>query len=425
MLDHPRLLLGFLLVLPLAAAAVDWNQWRGPTRDGQIAQAALWPARLDDHSLSLRWRIPLGPSYSGPLVTADRVYVTESKDQTFEAVLALDRGDGREVWRHPWEGYVKVPFFARSNGNWIRATPTLDRGRLYVAGMRDVLVALDAATGRELWRMDFPRQLESAVPDFGFVSSPLVVGEAVYVQAGGGFARIDAASGRVTWRTLEDGGGMWGSAFSSPVLATLAGQEQLIVQTRDKLAGVLPADGRVVWEQPIKAFRGMNILTPVVVGDRLLTAAYGGRAQGWSVRRQGDTWKVEEDWQLKMEGYMSTPVVVDGHAYLQTRAQRFACVEIATGRLRWETDQKFGKYASLVAQGRRILALDQRGLLILFEASPEAFRPAGEFRLGEAETWAHLALEGSELIIRELNAVSAWTWNGSQTQASLPRPARN
>lgn len=391
----------------------DWNQWRGPSRDGMAGAGVLtWPQELNERRLVSRWRVPLGPSYSGPLVVGDRVFVTEARDQAYEAVVALDRATGAPVWRRQWEGYQKVPFFAKSNGDWIRSTPAYAEGRLFVGGMRDVLVCLEAADGRELWRLDFPKQLGKPLPDFGFVSSPLVAGGAVYVQAGAGVAKVDASDGRILWRTLDDGGGMWGSAFSSPVIARLGGEEQLLIQTRDKLAGVSLQDGTVLWTQNIKAFRGMNILTPVVAGDRVLTSSYGGTTQGWTVTKGPAGWSVHEDWSLKVEGYMSTPVVVDGHAYLHSRAQRLVCVDLATGAKRWESEQKFGKYMSLVAQGNRVLALDQRGVLVLFRADSAGFQLLGERKLGDSEAWAHLAVEGAEVVAREQDGVSLWTWAG-------------
>ncbi len=131
------------------------------------------------------WRAELGPSYSGPIVSGDRVFTTETKDKKLEVVTAFDRITGRQIWRVQWEGAMTVPFFAKSNGDWIRSTPALDGDRLYVAGMRDVLVCLDAGNGNEVWRKDLAKELGTPLPDFGFVCSPLVDGEAVYVQAGG------------------------------------------------------------------------------------------------------------------------------------------------------------------------------------------------------------------------------------------------
>ena len=96
---------------------------------------------------------------------------------------------------------------------------------MYVAGMRDVLACFDAKTGNEVWRVDFVEKLGSTLPAFGFVCSPLVDQDAVYVQAGGGVVKLDKLTGEIIWRVLEDGGGMNGSAFSSPVVGTLASSE--------------------------------------------------------------------------------------------------------------------------------------------------------------------------------------------------------
>ncbi|MFN0066940.1 MAG: PQQ-binding-like beta-propeller repeat protein [Limisphaerales bacterium] len=392
------------------APAADWPQWRGPTRDGQVVGLA-WPDSLKPDRLKQVWRTELGASYSGPLSDAERVYTTESRDQTHEAVLAFDRATGRQLWRVQWEGYQKVPFFARGNGDWIRATPALADGRLFVGGMRDVLVCLDAATGREAWRVDFPGQFQKPPPEFGFVSSPLVASNAVFVQAGAGFVKVEAATGKVLWTALADDGGMWGSAFSSPVLATLGGTPQLVVQTRSDLAGVAADTGRVLWHQPIKAFRGMNILTPTVTGpDTLFTSAYGGETKGWRAARDGDAWQLAEAWTLKLEGYMTSPVLVDGHAYLHLRNQRVACVDVAAGRLKWESDEKFGKYWSLVANGRRLLALDERGELLLLAANPEKFELVDRRKVTEADTWAHLGVSGPDLLVREREGLAVWRW---------------
>ncbi len=400
------------------AADTSWPQWRGPTRDGQFT-GPTWPAKLDANHLGQVWRVELGPSYSGPIVAGDRVFTTESKGKKFETVLALDRKTGKELWRVQWEGAMTVPFFAKSNGDWIRSTPALDGVRLYVAGMRDVLVCLDTATGAERWRKDFVKELGTALPDFGFVCSPLVEGDAVYVQAGGSLAKLDKLTGKILWQAMQDKGGMMGSAFSSPMFATLAGKKQLVVQTREKLAGVDPADGKVLWEQPIEAFRGMNILTPVADKDMLFTSAYGGKTIGFKIAQADGKFTVTEAWRHKAQGYMSTPVVIDGVAYTHLKSQRVMAIEVATGRELWTSEQSFGKYMNLVAQGDRILALDQGGKLFLFRANREKFDLLDQRKLTSAETWAHLAVAGDELFVRELNALVAYRWSESSKSGTL------
>ncbi|HNQ91010.1 MAG TPA: PQQ-binding-like beta-propeller repeat protein [Verrucomicrobiota bacterium] len=352
----------------------------------------------------------LGPSYSGPILDDHRVYTTETIEKTTERVTAFDRRTGKPLWRAQWEGTVNVPFFAKSNGDWIRSTPALDGDRLYVAGMRDVLVCLDSRDGRQVWRQDFVQTLGSPVPSFGFVCSPLVDGDSVYVQAGASLLRLDKMTGQRIWRTLKDQGGLWGGVFSSPIFAVLAGQRQLIVQTRDKLAGVDPADGTVLWEQRVEAFRGMNILTPVALRDTLFTSTYGGRTIGFNVTHSDGKWSVTEAWRHKAQGYMSTPVVIDGAAYLHLRSQRLMAIDVETGREWWTSDASFGKYWSLIASGDRILALDQRGVLLALRANKERLEILDQRQLADAETWAHLAVAGDQLFVRELQALSAWFW---------------
>ena len=107
---------------------------------------------------------------------------------------------------------------------------------------------------------------------------------------------------------------------------------------------------------------------------------------------------------------MSSPVVINGHAYLHLANGRFSCVNLANGERTWTSDA-FGKYVSLVAQGNRILGLDERGVLLLIEADPKEFRLVGQHKVSETETWAHLAISGDEIFVRELKAMSVFRWS--------------
>jgi outer membrane protein assembly factor BamB len=412
----PRLLVLLPMLCSSLMAAESWDQWRGPNRDGRIS-GAKWPLGLEETRLKRRWRLPLDPSYSGPVMNAERVFTTETVDKKREQVTALRRSDGSVVWKRDWEGSMSVPFFARSNGDWIRATPALEGDTLYVAGMRDVLVALNTADGSERWRLDFVKRFGSDLPTFGFVSSPLVDGDSVYVQAGGGVARLRKTDGHVIWHGVRDGGGMMGNAFGSPVILTLAGKRQLVVQARTRLIGVGLEDGAELWSLPVESFRGMNILTPTFAGkDRLFTATYGGKTLGIDIRSENSVLRAVPAWEFKAQGYMTSPIIHEGHAYLQLRSQRALCIDLATGVEKWTTTESFGKYWSMVAQADRILALDERGELILFKATPEKFDVLSRRKVAESDAWAHLAVDGSELYIRELNALSVWDWSGGPSQ---------
>lgn len=407
-------LLGVLLTImcqsPLLGQddAGTWNQWRGPKRDGLVV-GPPWPRSLNEDVLRRTWRVDLPPGYSGPVVTESAVFVTGTENKEFEIVYALDRQSGKELWRTQWRGAMAVPFFAASNGNWIRSTPAFDGESLFVAGMRDVVVSLNAKTGEEQWRVDFVEMLKTPLPAFGFASSPLLDGNSLYVQAGASFIKLNKNTGEIVWRVLNDDGGMMGSAFSSPVVATLAGKRQILVQTREKLAGVDPESGDVLWEQKVPSFRGMNILTPVPFGEAVFTSSYQNKSWLFGISKSDETFAVAETWENNAQGYMSTPVVIEDHAYLHLQNQRFTCINLRTGERTW-TSTPFGKYCSMVAQKDLILALDERGLLLLLRANPNAFELLDERKVSDDEAWAHIAVSGHDVIVRDLNAVSLFRW---------------
>lgn len=396
-----------LSTAPLAAADDLWTQWRGPHRDGSVGGDS-WPDNLE--CLEPMWRVELGHGYPGPIVTADRVFVAETSDKEIELVRALDRKSGRELWRAEWQGSWKVPFFAAKNGSWIRATPAWDGKNLYVGGIREVLVSLDGVTGEERWRLNFPIHFGTDVPHFGFSSSPLIDGDHLYVQAANSLIKLDKENGKILWRSLQGDGDIGVSgAFSSPLLATLAGRRQLVVQTRLELYGVALEDGAVLWSQPVPHFRGMNILTPMVDGDTVFTSSYRQGSFLFRIAATGNGFTVEELWRHKAQAYMSSPILIDGHAYLHLGNQRLTCLDLKAGEDRWSS-QPFGKYWSKAAQGDKILALDERGELHLVRANPEKLEILDSRSVSEEETWGHLAISGQEIFVRELKAIAAYRW---------------
>ena len=411
-MKHNLMFLAGSILLPSIVAAADraeWPQWRGPERVCTVAGAPTWPDRLDESSLVEIYKVPLQPSYSGPIVAQDRVFVTETVNKEKEVVKALDRDTGRMLWQVEWPGAMTVPFFAASNGSWIRATPAYDGKTLYVPGMLDVLVALDGASGKEMWRKDFAKEFGTSGQSFGFVSSPLVDAGFLYVQTSGGLIKLNCQTGAIAWRSLNEDGGMMGGAFSSPMIATVAGTRQLIVQTRAKLCGVDIENGTDLWSAAIPSFRDMNILTPTIVGDRIFTSSYGGGAMLYEVARDDKGFTVSQLWKNTTEAYMSSPVVVDGRIYLHLRNQRLSCIDPETGKSLWRTTP-FGEYWSIVANGSKLLALDERGDLLLIKADPAEFSQLDMRHISDTSTWAHLAVADDQIFVRSLDALSVYRW---------------
>lgn len=385
----------------------SWPQWRGPTRDCKV-EGTAWPAKLPAEMIPV-WRKELSDSYSGPIVSPDKVFVTETAEKKYEVVRALDRETGEEIWSVKWDGAMSVPFFAASNGSWIRSTPAWDGERLYVGGIRGVMVCLNANTGAEIWRKDFVKEFGASMEQFGFVCSPVIKGDFLFVQCCAGLLKIEKTTGKVAWRAMSESGGMMGGSFSSPVIATVLGKEQLVAQSRSTLAGIDMESGKILWSKPIPSFRGMNILTPTVIGDSVFTSSYKNKSWMFDVKPGGSAMSLNDKWTNNTAAYMSSPVVIDGHIYMHLQNSRFTCVDAATGETKW-TSSTFGKYWSMVTQGDKILALDQRGELLLINATPEKFDLVDRKKVSKQPTWAHLAVADDMIFIRELKAQAAYRW---------------
>ena len=89
---------------------------------------------------------------------------------------------------------------------------------------------------------------------------------------------------------------------------------------------------------------------------------------------------------------------------------RLACIDLETGETKWKCKQ-YGKYWSMICSGDRILALDERGELLLVRANPEKFDLLDRKEVSEESTWAHVALSGNQVFVRELNGLTLYDWS--------------
>ena len=163
----------------------------------------------------------------------------------------------------------------------------------------------------------------------------------------------------------------------------------------------------------------MNILTPLPYDNGVYTGSYRYGSFFYEIKRNQNEWASREKWKLgsKASAYMSSPVLFEGHAYLLVQDGNFACYNLKDGKECWRSKQNFGassrhgKYMTLVRQGDRILALDQSGGLHLIKATPEKFQLIDTIKVSKQQTWAHLAVSGNEIAIRELNGIALFDWS--------------
>jgi outer membrane protein assembly factor BamB len=389
----PGLLLALLAVLPVSgASAADWPQIGGPRRDGVSAETGLlrsWPAA----GPRVVWRRPLGEGFSGVAAVGGRLYTMDS-DATTEFVLALDAATGAEVWRR-----AVGPRFEEDFGDGPRATPTVEDGTVYALGAAGRLVALAAADGAPRWQVDLPKELASPVPARGFTCSPLVAGDLLLLEAGGppgkALVALDRQTGKLRWSARDGEAG-----YSSPLAVTLGGVPQVVFARRVASEVVaLGLDGTVLWSHPGPP----TVIAPPLFlpPDRIYVS--GGDDAGAVLIRittaaDGKA-KAETVWENRtMKNHFNPAVLVGEHLYGFDNGT-FKCIAAATGQQTWAF-RGLGKGSLIVADGL-LLVLSDRGTLLLVEASPTSYTERGRFQAMTGRSWTAPTLAGGRLYLRD------------------------
>ena len=217
---------------PSSVARIEWPGFRGAARDSVIRGVAIETDWTASPPRPL-WRRPIGPGWSSFAVSGDLFYTQEQRGEE-EIVACYRMSTGEPVWTHR----NRVRFWESNGGAGPRATPTLDRGRVYAFGATGILDALDAATGSLVWSRQVSSDSQIPVPGWGFSSSPLVSGEVVIVAAAGKLVAYDRITGAPRWSGADAGPG-----YSSPHLVTLSGVPQVVLLTARGASSYAPADG--------------------------------------------------------------------------------------------------------------------------------------------------------------------------------------
>lgn len=134
---------GTVLLLAPTARAQDWPQWRGPTRDGNAPRVkAAWPKDLKEE-----WKVTVGVGHSSPVVAAGRIYVFARQGEA-EVLLCLNAVTGKEIWRSSQPISYQMHPAAAGHGKGPKSTPVVSNGRVFTFGISGVLSCHDARTGK-------------------------------------------------------------------------------------------------------------------------------------------------------------------------------------------------------------------------------------------------------------------------------------
>jgi outer membrane protein assembly factor BamB len=388
-------------VAPTPAIPPYWTDFRGPRRDGHYRERPIvtdWPAA----GLRPLWKQPLGSGHGSFVVADGRAFTLEQRGAE-EVAAAYDVATGRELWTNRWQAM----FSDHYGGDGPNATPAWHEGSLYVLGATGELRALDAATGRVRWRTNILDDAGAANLQWGMSASPLVVGKTVIVLPGGDNGRSVVAyhrdSGKRVWSALDDR-----ASYSSPMIVTLGGLEQLLVFTAGRLVSLSLDDRRILWEFPWRTDGGINPSQPLVIGgNRLfLSTGYGMGAALIEVTPGGGGFAVREVWRTnRMKNQFTSSVHHDGFLYGLDEAI-LACLDAATGELKWKGG-RYGYGQVMLASGHLVVTTEE-GELALVRATPERHVEVARFPVLSGRTWNHPAIADGYLLIRNGREMAAF-----------------
>ncbi len=361
------LLLGSLDVL-----ASDWPQFLGPNRNGACVIAGLelgWPKE----GPRLVWQTNVGEGFSAPVVAERRLVIFHRVDQK-ERLECLDAASGRPLWRFEYPCSYSDSY---SRGDGPRATPSIADGHVYTYGADGMLHCITFADGKPVWFVDTKEKFSPTKSFFGVATSPLAEGRAVLLNVGGkngaGIVAFDKENGNVLWKATDEQ-----ASYSSPVAATIQGQRYVFFLTRKHLIALQPDNGAVVfqfpWQPSIQA--SVSAATPLVMDDLIfISASYGAGAAALKFSKRGP----EKIWAGDdiLSAHYSTSVHHNGLLFgfdgRQEQGCNLRCVELKTGKIRWSVDE-FGAGTVTLVNGD-LLVLTEKGELICAPADGAAFKP--------------------------------------------------
>ena len=394
----------FSLTSALPAASGDWPQFRGPNRDGASAETGLLQD-VPPGGPPLVWKATgLGIGYSTVSVVGKRLY-TIGENLEFSSVVALDAADGKQVWSAKL-GKPGAPGMPAFEGP--RATPTVEGGLLVAVGQWGELVGFDAATGKELWRKDYLKDFGGKRPQWGFSESPLIDGDKVLVTPGGtdgAVVALNKKTGAVIWRSHEFTDA---PHYSSIIVAQIGGVRQYIQLTAESVAGIAAADGKLLWRAPRKGKTAV-IPTPIYSdGFVYVTSAYGIGCNLFKVTSAGGKFAAEAVYANQVLGNKHGGVIkLGGYVYGHADDKGWTCQDFKTGDVKWQSSQP-GKGAIIYADGRLYLRAEDKGTVVLIEASPEGFKEHGRFEQpdrSKKKAWPYPVIAGSKLYLRDMDAL--------------------
>lgn len=397
-----------LFAFVASAVAADWPHFLGPTYNNTSPETGLlhdWPK---DGPPKL-WEYAKGAGHSAPVVSGGTLVLFHVGSGE-EVVDALDVKTGQRLWRFSYAAQSKAQY---GGGPGPKSNPTIAGGRVFTLGAGAALHCFDLASGKVVWRRDLSSDYKLLPTFFGQGSTPLVLGDKLIVSLGTedekSVVALDTATGKEVWAAKH----AWGSSYASPVPATFHGRECVLAfqggMDDPPTGGLLVIDaktGEVLSATKHRAsmFASVSVSSPVVVGNRIFVAeAY---TEGGACIEIAPDFSAKVVWRgPKFDTYLVSAVPFDGALYgsagQHQQNAEFTCYDTATGKESWRDDLG-GKFqrASLIRADGAFLCLGENGDLAWLDLSPKGATVKAHAKLFHApETWSPPVISDGRLFI--------------------------
>jgi outer membrane protein assembly factor BamB len=383
----------------------DWPQWRGPNRDGAVT--SFTPPRTWPDRLARKWKVDVGIGYASPVLVGNRLYLFSRRGEN-EVLAALDADSGKEIWQTSYPASFTISPAAARHEKGPKSTPTFANGKLYTLGMTGIVTAFDAATGKQLWQKPAPR----VSPLYHTGMSPLVDRGLVVLHVGGhdqgALTAFDANTGAEKWKWTGDG-----PSYSSPMAVDVAGTRQVIVFSQENLVGVSAATGELLWKRPFSTNYTQNIITPILYGDTVIVSGLEKPVTAFKVLKRGNQWATENVWENPAVSlYMTNGVVVRDTLFAMSHRNsgQFFALDAKTGKTLWTSPPRQATNAAILSAGDLLFMLKDDAELIVAKANPGAFEPVKRYTVADSATWAQPTIADNRMFVKDTNSLTLWTW---------------
>jgi outer membrane protein assembly factor BamB len=392
-------------VFVLGARGADWPGFLGPAGANTAPDTSLIHAFAPTGPTVL-WTVPLGPGFGGPAVRDGQVFILDREgaspaDSRHEIVRCLDLASGKELWTYAYAAPGKVEY------DGTRSTPAVDAQAVYTIGVFGQITAVDRATHTPRWSANLVKDFGGSQPQYGVTLSPVLYKDWVLVAPQTktvGLAALDKATGKVVWQSKPIGT----LSNASPVVTTIDGVPQAVVQNGAGAHGVNLPDGQLLWSCDFKCARA--IAQPTLIGDgRLfLTTVHPTACAMFKIEHQADAWKTTVLWHLPSHGsHVQAPLLIDHCLYLLGNSNEFheglVCLDL-DGQEKWHTGQapSLDKGNLLYADGR-VWSMDgATGDLRILQPDPAGYQEIARAKLLSGPmVWGCMALADGRLLARD------------------------